>query len=332
MANLRNTAWFALAVQRRRIDLGLARTDVPTLGGPSAPTMAKIETGYGVLTSAALGRLELAMEWTPGSAARALSADIKSLQDVLDAVGYDDHRSPAPQHGWPHHARPASSDWSTDSDWDSSSGKRLQPRATRTRAALVAAAAREFTTHGYTAASLNIILDRADCSKGAMYFHFSCKAELADGVLTDAEQLYTAIAERWRTAESAHPLDAIACLVDAIADEHTAQPLVRAETYLALEPRLRTRRPSRVWESALRELAAKATDLGCIRPEFSADTMVRALTAAIVGHFHLYLTEGVPGGHESPTLKTRLSESVETVFAAMATPQYLAPATTARPA
>ena len=61
-----------------------------------------------------------------------------------------------------------------------------QQRAVRTRANLLAGAATEFARYGYTSASIIRILDNTACSKGAMYFHFSSKHEMAEAVLDTA--------------------------------------------------------------------------------------------------------------------------------------------------
>ncbi|MEW2393544.1 ScbR family autoregulator-binding transcription factor [Streptomyces venezuelae] len=57
-----------------------------------------------------------------------------------------------------------------------------QERATRTRNALIQAAAELFERHGYTRASLEDISTRAQVSRGALHFHFENKAALADAV------------------------------------------------------------------------------------------------------------------------------------------------------
>jgi AcrR family transcriptional regulator len=61
-----------------------------------------------------------------------------------------------------------------------------QERANRTRAAIVEAAATVFAERGYEAATIADILVRADVTKGALYFHFSSKEDLARGVLAYA--------------------------------------------------------------------------------------------------------------------------------------------------
>jgi AcrR family transcriptional regulator len=53
-----------------------------------------------------------------------------------------------------------------------------QPRAEETRARLLEAAAECFGQHGYDAASVSMVCQRAGVSKGAFYHHYSSKHEL----------------------------------------------------------------------------------------------------------------------------------------------------------
>lgn len=67
-----------------------------------------------------------------------------------------------------------------------------QERAVRTRRAILEAAASVFDERGYEAATIADILTRAGVTKGALYFHFSSKQDLARGVLDEqfAEEEY----------------------------------------------------------------------------------------------------------------------------------------------
>ncbi|MEU9137046.1 ScbR family autoregulator-binding transcription factor [Streptomyces sp. NPDC048404] len=58
-----------------------------------------------------------------------------------------------------------------------------QERAVRTRRAVVEAAAAVFAERGYAAATIAEILERAEVTKGALYFHFGSKEALARGVI-----------------------------------------------------------------------------------------------------------------------------------------------------
>ncbi len=62
--------------------------------------------------------------------------------------------------------------------------KPKQERAIKTRETLINAAAAVFEEHGFTTASINDILARAGVTRGALYFHFPSKEELAQGVMS----------------------------------------------------------------------------------------------------------------------------------------------------
>ena len=48
-----------------------------------------------------------------------------------------------------------------------------QERAIRTRRVILEAAGAVFDEHGYTATTISMVLERAEVTKGALYFHFS---------------------------------------------------------------------------------------------------------------------------------------------------------------
>ncbi|MFF7448021.1 MULTISPECIES: ScbR family autoregulator-binding transcription factor [unclassified Streptomyces] len=58
-----------------------------------------------------------------------------------------------------------------------------QLRAEQTRAAIIAAAAELFDRRGYESTSLSDIVDHAQVTKGALYFHFAAKQDLAHAIV-----------------------------------------------------------------------------------------------------------------------------------------------------
>lgn len=60
-----------------------------------------------------------------------------------------------------------------------------QDRAERTRNAILDAAAEVFNARGFAGASLSDILARAGVTKGAMYFHFASKEDLANAIIEE---------------------------------------------------------------------------------------------------------------------------------------------------
>jgi AcrR family transcriptional regulator len=63
-----------------------------------------------------------------------------------------------------------------------------QQRAERTRDAILRAAAAEFDEFGYEGARLDRIIERTDATKGAVYFHFKSKLDIAKALV---EEKYT---------------------------------------------------------------------------------------------------------------------------------------------
>ncbi|OLR89529.1 ScbR family autoregulator-binding transcription factor [Actinokineospora bangkokensis] len=60
-----------------------------------------------------------------------------------------------------------------------------QERAERTRTAILDAAAEAFEEHGFAGARLSDILARASVTKGALYFHFQSKEEIARAIIDE---------------------------------------------------------------------------------------------------------------------------------------------------
>ncbi|MFF1308644.1 ScbR family autoregulator-binding transcription factor [Streptomyces sp. NPDC058307] len=60
-----------------------------------------------------------------------------------------------------------------------------QERAIRTRKTIVEAAGAVFDEHGYAASTIAMVLERAEVTKGALYFHFPSKESLAQAVLDE---------------------------------------------------------------------------------------------------------------------------------------------------
>ncbi|WP_369185623.1 TetR family transcriptional regulator [Streptomyces sp. Y1] len=108
-----------------------------------------------------------------------------------------------------------------------------QEKARRTRGRLLEAGAELFDRSGYAGATLGEIAAAAGVTKGALYFHFTSKEELAGAVFAQAERSLRAACGSRRTATS--PLQA---LIDAghwLADALGSDPLIRAAFRLGRE-------------------------------------------------------------------------------------------------
>ncbi|MEV7438079.1 ScbR family autoregulator-binding transcription factor [Streptomyces griseoviridis] len=64
-----------------------------------------------------------------------------------------------------------------------------QQRGIRTRRTILEAAGAVFDEHGYSSTTIAMVLERADVTKGALYFHFPSKESLARAVLAERPPL-----------------------------------------------------------------------------------------------------------------------------------------------
>jgi AcrR family transcriptional regulator len=152
-----------------------------------------------------------------------------------------------------------------------------QDRAIRTRRTILLAAAKVFEERGYQASTISEILSSAGVTKGALYFHFKSKEELALGVL-DAQGSQFVIPHRPCRMQE---------LVDVVMlHSHRLQtdPMVRASVRLAMDQMatdLDRKGPFERWGLIVQELLEKAQAQGELLPH-----VVPAKTAdVIVGSF-----------------------------------------------
>lgn len=197
---------------------------------------------------------------------------------------------------------------------------RQQERARRTRAAIIRSAAVEFGKSGYAAASLNRILEGSRATKGAMYFHFDSKEDLARAVLETAVDRYRTSAERWLARTDLGPLDVLHGMVDEVALRLEHDIIVQAEFRLIIEPdfyRDVQTGGGRILGRATRALAVRAIDQGQLRADADPDRFTRTISAALAGQ--RYLIDILGSGVD---LRARFQEALEVVVEAMATPEW----------
>lgn len=73
---------FGRIIKERRDELGLTQMQIGDLGGPSAPTIRKIEDGDAAISTHTLNKLDAPLRWLPGSAARAYAGGDPTARDT----------------------------------------------------------------------------------------------------------------------------------------------------------------------------------------------------------------------------------------------------------
>lgn len=156
----------------------------------------------------------------------------------------------------------------------------MQARAEATRGRILTAAAELFEEQGYTASPLTDIMTRAGVTKGALYFHFSSKEELARAVV--AEQ------RLWSEADvSANkPLQTLIDLSHEFADALQTDVIARASVRIAIEQGVFTSpdpTPYKQWVGTTAAMLEQAQRVGEIKPCADVQNMAEYIVAAFSG-------------------------------------------------
>lgn len=161
----------------------------------------------------------------------------------------------------------------------------VQQRAENTRQAVLLGAAVSFEKHGYGTASLSTILAHAGVTKGAMYFHFSSKEELAHAVI-DAQHQLAMDGVRAITAEVPRALDSMICVSQEMARQLLEEPMARGGMRLTLEigsMQGPVQRPYRDWIDSIQLLADRAAEEGDLADGVDTEALAKFVVGAFTG-------------------------------------------------
>ena len=135
-----------------------------------------------------------------------------------------------------------------------------QKRAAATQAAIIRGAASIFERWGYGDASLSEIAKSADVTKGALYFHYTSKEELALAVIDEQHRIATQTGVTVR--ESGYPaLETIIRILRSFSDHLHNDVVVRAGIRLTFEAsafHADVTRPYRDWSEEFESLLRQA--------------------------------------------------------------------------
>ncbi|WP_137725053.1 ScbR family autoregulator-binding transcription factor [Prescottella subtropica] len=160
-----------------------------------------------------------------------------------------------------------------------------QERAEATRDSVIRGAAHVFVRHGYALASLSEVIVEAKVTKGALYFHFASKEELARSVIdTGAARLDAAMLPWYDSRTPA--LEALIGLSGVVADAVSADVLVSAMFRLSNEIGDYRGADTAVFDLWLRrhvELIRRSAEEGDLRPDADPDSVGRLLLELLSG-------------------------------------------------
>ncbi|MDN0197298.1 ScbR family autoregulator-binding transcription factor [Streptomyces sp. S.PNR 29] len=160
-----------------------------------------------------------------------------------------------------------------------------QLRAEQTRATIITAAADLFDRHGYESTSLSDIVEHAQVTKGALYFHFAAKEDLAHAIMElqsrAARQLAKEVDSRGHSS-----LEALMRITFGLARLSLEGPILRAGLRLAtggipVKPPLR--HPFTEWLEIASSRLLGAVKESDVHPDIDVDAIAHFLVSSFVG-------------------------------------------------
>ncbi|MGW7595752.1 ScbR family autoregulator-binding transcription factor [Streptomyces asiaticus] len=156
-----------------------------------------------------------------------------------------------------------------------------QERAFRTRRAILVAAAEVFDELGYEAATMSEILGRSGVTKGALYFHFPSKEQLAKEVLQEHVQVVPEVPpQRLKLQEAVDRGMLLAYLM-------VRDPVLRGGVRLALEQaghgKVDRSVPFLAWSQESRQMLEQAKQQGELQPHIDAGALADVFVGAFAG-------------------------------------------------
>jgi AcrR family transcriptional regulator len=155
-----------------------------------------------------------------------------------------------------------------------------QDRAERTRNVILDAAAEAFEARGFAGASLSDILTRAGVTKGALYFHFASKEELAKALVEEQWNIELPALE-----STTNPIQSVIDLCHSFCHSLCTNIRVQASNRLVTEanferpyPQVFTR-----WNDMVHEFLKLAHDTGDLRQEWDPAEVASYIGGAVFG-------------------------------------------------
>jgi AcrR family transcriptional regulator len=160
-----------------------------------------------------------------------------------------------------------------------------QARSEATRRKIITSAVELFNEIGYAASGLGDIIDRAEMTKGALYYHFDSKEALATAIIEEGSA-HLLEAFRNITASSAPTLESMIHGVFVVADLLGTDQIARSGTHLLRafgEFNDAAAHTYRGWLAEMTERTRQAIDEGDLRPDLDPHAVGETIVGSMLG-------------------------------------------------
>ena len=160
-----------------------------------------------------------------------------------------------------------------------------QARSEATRRKIIISAVRLFNENGYPAIGLGDIIERAEMTKGALYYHFDSKESLATAII---EESGARLAEAFRTitASPAPALESIIHGVFVVADLMSTDEIARSGMQLLRafgEFNEAAAHTYDAWVAEMTHHTRQAIDEGDVRGDLDPEAVAETIVASMLG-------------------------------------------------
>lgn len=159
-----------------------------------------------------------------------------------------------------------------------------QERAVRTRKAILDAAGEVFAEHGYAGATIYDVYKRCGVTKGAFYFHFASKVELAQAVLDEqvgGQIGYLEVPPGERTVKLQDALDMGLLVAHRLTFDRMLQGSIRLAVDQVHE--LNRRVPYQAWIDAHLRILTEADERGELLPDVDISDAAQMIVGSFSG-------------------------------------------------
>jgi AcrR family transcriptional regulator len=160
-----------------------------------------------------------------------------------------------------------------------------QLRAEQTRTTIITAAADLFDRHGYERTSLSDIVEHAQVTKGALYFHFAAKGDLAHAIMELQSRAARQVASEV-DGQGCSSLEALIRITFALTRLSVEGPIARAGLRLAtgdVAVRPPLRHPFTEWLDMAGSRLLGAVKESEVHPDVDVQAVARSLVSFFVG-------------------------------------------------
>ena len=164
----------------------------------------------------------------------------------------------------------------------------VTPKGQATRASILQTAAEVFAERGYAETTLSELIARSGLTKGAFYFHFTSKEQLALAVLEEKQRQWLEFVSQRALAKPA-AIDQLRALGPALIKLHREDPSAYSAPRLARDlarmPELAgiVRAQMRGWIDLVASIISRAQQDGDLPPQLDATALATILVAATDG-------------------------------------------------